>query len=270
MYDPRVGVWLSEDPIGLAAADWNDARYDRNDATGGCDPSGLRPWMLYDNLEGESFWHRAATQSQFVFIDPELRAKNAADRAKRIANRKDLTIILIAGHETEPGERTKFWEPQAITAFWQSQIWTEVNNTEDMIFVLNTLPDGSVKRLVIGGHGSDVGVRLGPLALKIQAGSAEDASAFTLARVISDEKLRKMLRLKLIAGASVELQGCQSDNDQKDLDLFATLLQSNLWITCSGIRYWNDETETKWKRGTPQPEGKLEEMLNDYWKRHKK
>jgi hypothetical protein len=47
MYDSRVGVWLSEDPIGLAAADWNDARYVGNDTTNGSDPTGLDKWY-YD------------------------------------------------------------------------------------------------------------------------------------------------------------------------------------------------------------------------------
>jgi hypothetical protein len=43
MFDPRVGVWLSEDPTGgLVAADWNEARYVGNEPTDFSDPTGLQ------------------------------------------------------------------------------------------------------------------------------------------------------------------------------------------------------------------------------------
>jgi RHS repeat-associated protein len=41
-YDPAVGRWISEDPIGFAAGDTNVARYVSNSATTGVDPSGLK------------------------------------------------------------------------------------------------------------------------------------------------------------------------------------------------------------------------------------
>ncbi len=40
-YDPAVGRWLSEDPIGYAAGDQNLYRYVGNQATGAIDPDGL-------------------------------------------------------------------------------------------------------------------------------------------------------------------------------------------------------------------------------------
>jgi len=40
-YDPAVGRWLSEDPIGFKAGDANLSRYVGNQATGKTDPSGL-------------------------------------------------------------------------------------------------------------------------------------------------------------------------------------------------------------------------------------
>ncbi len=39
-YDPRIGQWLSEDPIGFAAGDTNVRRYVGNGVTGATDPSG--------------------------------------------------------------------------------------------------------------------------------------------------------------------------------------------------------------------------------------
>jgi hypothetical protein len=41
MYDPRVGRWLSEDPLGFTAGDANVYRYVLNSPTNFTDPSGL-------------------------------------------------------------------------------------------------------------------------------------------------------------------------------------------------------------------------------------
>ena len=40
MYDPKVGRWLSEDPLGFDAGDGNLYRYIANDPTNATDPSG--------------------------------------------------------------------------------------------------------------------------------------------------------------------------------------------------------------------------------------
>jgi RHS repeat-associated protein len=41
-YDAKVGRWLSEDPIGFSAGDYNLYRYVANAATNATDPSGLQ------------------------------------------------------------------------------------------------------------------------------------------------------------------------------------------------------------------------------------
>jgi RHS repeat-associated protein len=51
-YDPSAGRWLSEDPIGFAAADTNLARYVRNMATTASDPTGLQGPVDYLNDGG--------------------------------------------------------------------------------------------------------------------------------------------------------------------------------------------------------------------------
>ena len=44
-YDPVVGRFIGEDPIGFAAGDTNVSRYVGNGVTYGVDPSGLAPWI---------------------------------------------------------------------------------------------------------------------------------------------------------------------------------------------------------------------------------
>ena len=43
MYDPTIGRWISEDPIGFTAGDANLYRYVQNAPTNATDPSGLQP-----------------------------------------------------------------------------------------------------------------------------------------------------------------------------------------------------------------------------------
>jgi RHS repeat-associated protein len=46
-YDPSVGRWISEDPLGFHAGDTNVSRYVANRATNSTDPSGLSVWAWF-------------------------------------------------------------------------------------------------------------------------------------------------------------------------------------------------------------------------------
>jgi hypothetical protein len=46
MFDPSIGEWLEEDPLGFAAGDPNTRRYVGNDGTNALDPSGLEATEL--------------------------------------------------------------------------------------------------------------------------------------------------------------------------------------------------------------------------------
>jgi uncharacterized protein RhaS with RHS repeats len=52
MYDPKVGRWLSEDPLGFKAGDENLYRYVGNGPTNDVDPMGLAPGDVEDFIEG--------------------------------------------------------------------------------------------------------------------------------------------------------------------------------------------------------------------------
>lgn len=57
MYDPTVGRWLNQDPIGFQAGDPNLYRYVGNKVTTHTDPSGLEDvwWHWYNQKGGKEF-----------------------------------------------------------------------------------------------------------------------------------------------------------------------------------------------------------------------
>ena len=54
-YDPKIGRWLSEDPIGFNGDPSNLYRYVGNQATTFVDPSGLKPWKAIGRLLGKKW-----------------------------------------------------------------------------------------------------------------------------------------------------------------------------------------------------------------------
>jgi hypothetical protein len=65
-YDPGVGRWISEDPIGFAGGDANLMRYAENSPTQRTDPTGLL------TLGEEFFWTYFARAFAGVFVVPQL------------------------------------------------------------------------------------------------------------------------------------------------------------------------------------------------------
>jgi RHS repeat-associated protein len=81
-YDPSVGRWLSEDPIGFAAGDVNLYRYVGNSSTMRTDPNGLFP--------PESVWDRR------LGIGPEF--QNSSNAFQRAADRTNGCIRVKRPH----------------------------------------------------------------------------------------------------------------------------------------------------------------------------
>ncbi len=55
MYDPVIGQFISEDPIGFDAGDPNLRRYVGNSPTNATDPSGLSPWKGIARILGKKW-----------------------------------------------------------------------------------------------------------------------------------------------------------------------------------------------------------------------
>lgn len=72
MYDPTLGRWLSEDPVGFTAADPNLYRYVGNNPTNATDPTGLSKVLRWDPWKRN--WEEAdAKTSDLVNAGPETR-----------------------------------------------------------------------------------------------------------------------------------------------------------------------------------------------------
>ena len=69
-YDPDVGRWVSEDPLGFVAGDGNVTRYVGNGVTFGRDPSGL--WSFWDWLKTVLSHGSGGEASEALETTPEL------------------------------------------------------------------------------------------------------------------------------------------------------------------------------------------------------
>ncbi|MEA1950665.1 MAG: RHS repeat-associated core domain-containing protein [Planctomycetota bacterium] len=129
-YDPEVGRWLSEDPIGFAGGDENLYRYVANDPGNGIDPCGLWEWPWSDNASWNPddtltmWWRGAANMISSPSGDPgymgigsmggqikawereqRMEAMKAGDAAKLLAkvanttNKQRLESILLTAQE---------------------------------------------------------------------------------------------------------------------------------------------------------------------------
>ncbi len=115
-YDPSIGRWLSEDPIGFAGDPSNVYRYAGNAATQVTDPSGLQPcppilatdnlpdWIVFNKfstwlrpyLHQAGWYIRYRNGEQFTGTDSQEFAKTLAKHKGQIIDR-----IIIKGHAND-------------------------------------------------------------------------------------------------------------------------------------------------------------------------
>jgi hypothetical protein len=72
MYDPTIGRWLEEDPIGFAGGDLNLDRYVGNDPTNATDPSGLDAILVsrpQDPIKSGVYWTAGNNKTMIGYID---------------------------------------------------------------------------------------------------------------------------------------------------------------------------------------------------------
>jgi hypothetical protein len=112
MYDPTIGRWLSEDPIGFEAGDANLYRYVGNGPANATDPSGLVPGQD-DSGNGEpeyvessgGWWSGIPLIGPFVdFISSDIGAQADKNRAEKIdlynalCDFEDVEVSLQTGN----------------------------------------------------------------------------------------------------------------------------------------------------------------------------
>jgi uncharacterized protein RhaS with RHS repeats len=99
MYDPSIGRWMEEDPIGFEAGDANLYRYVENDPANEIDPLGLQDTKpaLFPNMETE----KRQKQDKEI-ADTEVGKKALEKEVFEIKTRKDLTDNF------KPGEPFKY------------------------------------------------------------------------------------------------------------------------------------------------------------------
>jgi RHS repeat-associated protein len=243
-YGQAIGRWYRIDPILFKAKQFNPWVYVANNPANSSDPTGLqgKPRLIHDNVDPD--WRAEFCKRQLHLDMRDLRREFCEIRR---ANLNDITLVIIAGHKPDD-----YWEPGAKATYPRSAIWADVTSTDQLITILRTYHDHSIARLVIGGHGSGTGIRLGaPPEVGITAGGAQDVSAFTIERLLHDPALYKVLRDKLrLPGAklcaSLELQGCSTGVYQPHLDTLSAILRCNVWGTSELCGPWDDKKIT-WK-----------------------
>lgn len=99
MYDPRVGRWLSPDPIEFEAGDMNLYRYVGNSPTNGTDPSGLAG--VFRNLTEQE---KGFLEFYYLAAMPGLRSENQRVRVARVLSTTKLwdANTICGAHTVHP------------------------------------------------------------------------------------------------------------------------------------------------------------------------
>ncbi|MEW4566010.1 RHS repeat-associated core domain-containing protein [Bremerella sp. JC770] len=107
MFDPTIGRWISEDPIGFEAGDENLARYVKNASLDSTDPSGLQVGFFEETTSevtySKEFWYSIGYPKNKTNIDLRVRKTKllSLDRSKW-GHLKENDIVL--GPEIQRGE----------------------------------------------------------------------------------------------------------------------------------------------------------------------
>jgi hypothetical protein len=195
MFSPALGQYISRDPLGFDAGDVNARRYVGNGPVDGLDPLGLEPVICKNSYDLR--YPQDGDDVSKLMVDR--RGVFALDQ------RSKLTVILIADYKASPD-----WEPTAKSTYSKSVIWKRVASADDVAAILTMSPDGSIDKLVIGGHGSNTGIRLGTPKDGIIHGGFQDRGVFEFSTIVKDQKLRNLIRSKMSRKSLLELQGCNT------------------------------------------------------------
>ena len=147
------------------------------------------------------------------------------------------TVCLIASKERQNnvGESIT-WAKEARAYYDNSQghaeIWGGTGNLNDIEYVLNTIPDGSIITLSIGGHGFEGNVWLGENYLM-----TESFSSMTL---YYSPNLLNLIKKKMSKNGKIEIHACMFGNNIQKLQLLSNLTGKKIIATNGTCESWND------------------------------
>ncbi len=128
-YDPKVGRWISEDPIGFSAGDANLSRYVGNGPTNWVDPNGLQQIGLD---------HRSVFSPKPKNPNPNPKKDDERDPFDDYNDEEDCKVDLdgdgIIGDPFEgerDGEETDYWHQTGDDFEWPVRIHVESDDSDD-------------------------------------------------------------------------------------------------------------------------------------------
>lgn len=232
--EPGTGRWMSEDPIGFGAGDTNLQRYVSNGPVSYVDANGLekrKPTYDEELQRANELLRRSqalrvrvpavrrlatpAVRPAPITNQCDLAHRRALDQgyADAIANRQHFVVLQNARDQSEGKMWTSYFD-----RFWPArELHNNVNSIDKVTEVISKYPDGSIRVLVISGHGPDA-ANGGTLPL-----TPEDLRR--------NPELAALIASKLAPGAIVDFSSCQvaATFGQAALREVANLLQATVW-----------------------------------------
>jgi RHS repeat-associated protein len=199
---PVLMRWTRQDPLSFAAGDTNLDRYVQNNPTNAIDPSGLGSYI------------------------PRPPSKPWPGG----------TLVILPGID-KPHEAGDFFQ-QSYTGWWHDTAYhffgggcrpEKCKNLNDVKKLLESVPDGSITTLVIGGHGSRTGIRLDPnadlntvLPGNVVPSNSTNFNTVTICSVRPD--IPRLIRRKLAKDGRIEIYSCGAGDE----------LAQQIWANLTG------------------------------------
>lgn len=167
MFDPSIGQWFEEDPIGFLAGDGNLRRYVGNNATNGVDPTGLAEYVIKGG--------KSEKKDKFALDNKWIRSINK-DKPAQL----NIELISDANYENDkgdPGENASK-HVMAIRVAFSNVLISDAGPLDKIQFVQFTrhTRTNTTKQLVSGRVLGSLKKDWHPLSVSEKADKADDTT----------------------------------------------------------------------------------------------